>query len=218
MLGVLLISPIFLNTEPLAWYEIRQGDIVKAYGHLKEEKVQLHPQYFGSASFPILKKQTHYAFNYGAQFHFHVAETYGEKLKAIDCSYTKVPNSTFKESVKLRVEEISYRLLEDRSLLSKFLINFQPYHILIPNPQIDSSILGSQYEKIRFETTSVCFDKFGKIESFFFLDEFTVTSPGLSRDLIKPYKAWFEEKISRMSDKNIVKRYLSSILEKLDEN
>ena len=218
LLGVLLISPIFLNTEPLAWYEIRQGDIVKAYGHLKEEKVQLHPQYFGSASFPILKKQTHYVFNYGAQFHFHAAETYGEKLKAIDCSYTKVQNPTFKESVKLRVEEISYRLLEDRSLLSKFLIHLQPYHILIPNPQIDSSILGTQYEKIRFETTSVCFDKFGKIENFIFLDEFTVTSSGLSRDLIKPYKAWFEEKISRMSDKNIVKRYLSSILEKLDEN
>ena len=213
LLCIVLVSPIFLNTEPLAWYEIRQGDIINAYGHLKEEKVQLHPQYFGSASFPILNKQTHYAFTYGAQFHFHAAETYEEKRKAMNCSFTKVLNPTIKESVKLRVEEISNRLLEDRSFLSKLLIYLQPYHILIPNRRIDYSLIGAQYEKISFETSSVCFDEFGKQEKVIFLDKFTVISPSPNRDLIKPYMAWFEEKVSRMSDKFILKGYLLSILE-----
>ena len=218
LFAIIIASPSFMTMEPLAWYEVRQGDVIRAFGNKDEDRFRIHQQYFGSAAFPILAKYSYNAFEYGARFQHHAGDYFSVKLKAMNCDYEKIKNTNFNALNKLRVEEITIRLLEDRPYWSKFLINTQPFHILIPNFEIDHSLLGISYDSITFDNTSVCFNQTGEIINIEKLDEFTVYKSKKDRDIFNPYYVWIGDKIDRMSDKSIIKVYAHQFLEYLNKN
>lgn len=212
---LMLIAPSIMTMEPLGWYEIRQGDLITTYGTNSEGEEQLHPQFFGSAAFPITSKYTHNAFKHGAQFHFHATLQYDELESAKVCGYSKIENPYFREVDLKRVEEITLRLLQDRPWLSSLMISIQPWHILIPNFGIDASLMGTKYESITFRLNSICFNREGKVVRREKLDELVIKKESMISDHYSIYFLWIGEKLSRVSDKNPYKDKLEEILENM---
>jgi len=217
LLFTLLVAPTAMRMEPLGWYELRQGDLMRAFGNKGDEKFRLHQQYFGSSAFPILAKYSHRSFEYGGFFGFHASPVYADKIKAINCEFKRIANDKFSIVDKTRLEEITQRLLENRSYWSKILINIQPFHILIPNLEIDYSLVGRSYDSITFDSKMVCFNSRGEIISEEHLDEFTVRKKNHKRDVFYPYYIWLGDKIDRLSKKNPFQRPLHSSLNYLKQ-
>ena len=219
---ILLAAPTFMTMEPLAWYELRQGDLIRAFGNKEDKKFRLHQQYFGSAAFPILAKYSYSSFKYGGFYAFHASEIYADKIKAINCEFKKTVNDRFSTVNKARLEEITKRLLENRPYWSQILINIQPFHILIPNLESDYSLMGRSYDSITFDSKIVCFNSRGEKISEQHLDEFIVRKPNYKREGFYPYYIWLQDKLDRMSKKNLFKRPLNFSLNYLkrevDEN
>jgi len=211
LLAISLAAPTFMTMEPLAWYELRQGDIMRAFGNKGEKKFRLHQQYFGSSAFGILAKYSHRSLEYGGFFGFHASPVYADKIKAFNCEFKKIANDKFSIVDKTRLEEITQRLLENRPYWSKILINIQPFHILIPKLESDYSLVGRSYDSITFDSKMVCFNSRGAIISEEDLDDFTITK-NQQRNGFYPYYIWFEDKLDRLSKKNFFHEPLHSSL------
>ena len=125
-----------------------------------------------------------------------------------------VAPDSYREAKK-RVEEITLRLLQDRPWLSSLMISIQPWHILIPNFGIDTSLMGTKYESITFRLNSICFNREGKVVRREKLDELVIKKESMISDHYSIYFLWIGEKLSRVSDKNPYKDKLEEILENM---
>lgn len=161
-LALTLVIPLFyvISSVPhLGWYENYQGSLIYAYG-VKEngERDRLHPQYFGSAGFSILDKNTHYAFksSYPRQM---ASQAIAKLEKSRECNLTRILSPDSSRHLN-DLTEITKRVLDkDRSYFSKLMIRIQPFHILIPSTTFNNSILHGDYTAIEFHNIHVCLDE-----------------------------------------------------------
>lgn len=161
-LSLIFIFLYFFSSIPhLGWYEYRQGSLIYAYGidEVGNEK-RLHHQFFGSAAFTILDKNTFFIFDklYNRQM---AGLKFSEMQKANSCSRT--PPRPLNQSQQLeaqeRLKKIVNRFLDERSAFRRILQNIQPYHILIPNPRLQGVTSDVKFNSIKFELRNICLDE-----------------------------------------------------------
>lgn len=161
-LALTLVVPFFylISSVPhLGWYEVYQGSLIYAYGVNKDgSKDRLHPQYFGSAAFSILAKNTHNAFQ----------ESYPQQMGSQDiaelqasrgCNRKRITSPNLMWS-RNNLTKITERVLdEDRSDFSKLMHQIQPFHLLIPSRTFNNSVFYGDYHAIEFRNMHVCIDQ-----------------------------------------------------------
>ncbi|MCY1218789.1 hypothetical protein D9M72_307410 [compost metagenome] len=174
-LTALIPAFFFISSVPhLGWYEYRQGALIFAYGiNADGTQERLHHQFFGSASFSILDKNTHYVFDRGLPRQM-AGTDYREFLKSTTCERGWVESSNV-QLHRQRLTELTRRLLSERSKISGLLMAIQPYHILIPPAQANGLNFVKRYEAIRFDLVHVCLDSKYKVISKEVVDSFEVT-------------------------------------------
>lgn len=187
--SVFLFMYFFSSIPHLGWYEYRQGSLIYAYGiDYKGNQKRLHHQFFGSAAFSILDKGTFFVFN----DHFPRqmgGKSFSEMKKANSCSRTsKLLDKKQQTKAKERLKKIVNRFLDDRSPFRKWMQNIQPYHILIPNSDLQGMTIESKFQAIKFELRDICLDRNYKVIKNKIVDTFVVEYQRYNPDNLRwPY-------------------------------
>jgi hypothetical protein len=171
-----LLIPLFFyiaSVPHLGWYEYYQGSLIYAYGVKPDNtRDRLGHQFFGSAAFTILDKQTYSLFDSG--FTRQMAGLDNKELKrSKECNRLVSSYDKF-HPYRKNVEEISKRVLEDRSTFSSTMYALQPYHLLIPSQYNNDHFNNNIYNAIEYELMHICLEKDYSVNKIDHVDTYKV--------------------------------------------
>lgn len=172
----LILFSFYASSVPhLGWYELRQGNLISAYGIHQdgtEEKISNH--FWGSGEFHITNNSNRYFERYLVSGQMGT-QSIEEARLAENCALPVRENPDFQKH-RDELYDFAQRYLYERPAFSKLMILLQPYHLLIPNLNGRSTMFGEPYKAIRFEIKNYCVDENFKLYKEEILDSFVVTT------------------------------------------